>query len=50
VAWAESLKDFSIYADDLPRVMITTDDFKFWYEDKDYISVEKLFALAEKPI
>lgn len=47
IAWADSLKDFSINVSELPRILVTDDDFKVWYEDKDLLSVEKVMQLAD---
>lgn len=47
VAWSESLKDFSVFKHELPRVMITTDDFKQWYEDRDLLSLEAVLDVAK---
>ncbi len=47
VAWSESLKDFSIFKHELPRVLITVDDFTQWYEDKDLLSLEAVLSVAK---
>lgn len=41
--WEESLRDFGIQKNDLPRVWVTVDNLDTWYEDRDLLSVEELY-------
>lgn len=43
-SWAEELTDFNIAKQDLPRVLVTEDDFEVWIEDIDELRLETLEA------
>lgn len=55
-SWADALHDFNIAKKDLPRVLITEDDFEAWYEDIEQLTMDNLeadlrgFAAGEKAI
>eukprot|EP00747_Dinoflagellata_sp_TGD_P212562 gnl/TRDRNA2_/TRDRNA2_85640_c0_seq1.p1 gnl/TRDRNA2_/TRDRNA2_85640_c0~~gnl/TRDRNA2_/TRDRNA2_85640_c0_seq1.p1 ORF type:complete len:494 (-),score=92.85 gnl/TRDRNA2_/TRDRNA2_85640_c0_seq1:219-1700(-) len=44
VAWAPELKDFNLYPQDLPRVILTQDNLEAWIEDTEALRVPNLVS------
>lgn len=42
VSWADELRDFSIFAKDLPRVLVSEDNFDAWVEDVEELKLDTL--------
>jgi len=41
-AWSEELTDFNIARKELPRVLVSEEDFEAWYEDKEELRLDTL--------
>lgn len=42
VSWAEELADFNIARKELPRVLVSEEDFEVWFEDVEELKIDRL--------